>query len=350
MTETVLVPGRRLGRRRPDPERAKRQLRIGDYLRFRALELTPPDAVDHLSRVPEWGLYRNDQFGVCGPTAAANLRRMLTLYVTGTMRAPSQDDVDALYALQNPGFDPATSEPGGPQDQGVDLQTMCDQLISTGIGGVKALGHASVDVTSPAELRECLTLFGGLLLGVDLEQAQQTQSDAGIWNYDPTPDWGGHAVMFGRYASNPDQSDVISWAKPVIMTDQFVQQQLLEAHVIIWPENLQLGAFQRGVDLQALAADYKALTGRDFPMPPSDPAIDASPPVAPPADPTPPVPAPVAPGDNSITDQINALVQQEIDTAVATAVNGALQDVRGILNQIQGSASQLDQLLKAHGA
>lgn len=339
------MPAGKLGRRHPDPERSQRTLKIADYLKFKQVGLTPPLEVDHFAKVRDWGLYRNDTFSICGPTSAANLRKLVSLYVTGVEHSPSQEDVDALYALQNPGFT-ENSVPEGPEDQGVNLQQMCDDLVNVGIGGVKALAHAAIDIHSQDELRECVTLFGGLLLGVNLEQAQQQQTQAGIWNYEPSPEWGGHAILFGKYASHPDRGHVITWAEDVIFTDSFELYQLEEARVVIWEENLKLGAFQRGVDLHKLAADYKQLTGRDFPMTSPDPQPDTPPEPAPAPDPAPDTPP--APVSDPVA-QIVAELEQQMTAAVQDAVAKAQDGFKGELSRVRDLVTQLDSVLTSNG-
>lgn len=307
-------------------------MRVRDYLKFRDVNLEPPGAVDHLSRVTDWGMYGNDRYNDCGPTAAANMRKMISLYVTGKEASPTQDDVFALYRLQNPAFDP--NDPQGPGDQGVDLQTMCENLLSQGIGGVKPLGFASVDVTDLAEVFECVTLFGGILLGVDLTEAQAEQTDAGqAWDYvKGSPLWGKHAILYGAYQHSPSLGWSISWASAIALTQLFEQNQLEEGWVIIWPENLTIGAFQRGVNLDALAADYKALTGRDFPVSEQ------------PVDPTPaPAPEPQADPVNSFVQNVDQLAQQlasQISSQSGTQVSTALAPLRALCNQLDSFLQQ----------
>ncbi len=58
---------------------------------------------------------------------------------------------------------------------------------------------------------------------------------------------------------------MITWALRVKTTEAFRRHQLEEAWVVIWQENLDHPAFQTGVDLVALQAAYKALTGKTIP-------------------------------------------------------------------------------------
>lgn len=251
-------PNRKLGRR--PPKRAAR-LELGRYL----TGVCPPHPSheDHIDRPGlAFGLYENDRFGDCGPTSVANLRRLVTAWLTGAMHSPSQDAVFDLYRRSgNPNFDPQTDA----DDNGVDMQTMLEALVAGGIDGVNALGFAAVDTANHNQLRAAVALFGGLLYGVNLETVQQSQTDGRVWDYHPSPPWGGHAILGAGYTTRPDHEDVITWAERVSMTSAFMRHQLDEAWVVIFPEHLGSVQFTKGIDLAALASDYQALTGRPWP-------------------------------------------------------------------------------------
>lgn len=250
-----------LGRRPPKNAPALRLARV-------LTGVTPrhPVAADHFARIADWGLYENNCYGDCGPAAVANLRKMVTLYLGGTEQSPSQDEVLELYRLSgNPDFDPA--DPGGPGDGGVDMQTMLEAVHHDGIAGVRCAAFAKVDHTNLDELRAAVAIFGGLLLGVNLETAQQRQTSRGVWDWANSPTWGGHAVLSGAYTSAQSGSDlaVITWGEVVGLTRAFERHQIEEAWVVIWPEQFGTAAFQAGANQDALAADYLALTGRSLP-------------------------------------------------------------------------------------
>ena len=249
---------RKLGRLPPIPDRPR--LRLGDYLR--AIP-TAPSSADHLSKVPRWILGGNDRFGDCGPVSAANDRLLVTTYLTATPQVVGQSDIFDLYRRSgNPRFNPATGE----DDNGVVLQVMLEAMLEGGIGGVKPIAFAAVDHTNLDEMRAAVAIFGSLLVGVNLDVAQQRQR---TWDYRPSPEWGGHAVMLGRYSESPDLTSVVSWGEIIPMTDAFVSSQLDEAWVVIWPEHLGTRAFEEGLTLSALKADFLALTGRPMlPQPP----------------------------------------------------------------------------------
>lgn len=249
-------PNRKLGKKPPLPGR--RALMLRDVLSG-TLPEHPPTA-DYLLGI-EFGLYRNDEYGDCGPTAIANLRRLTTYDLTGVMQAPSQDDVFDLYRRSTtPPFDPAT----GANDNGVYLQQMLEAVHAGGIGGIRCVAFAKIDVSDHETLRAATAIFGGVLYGVDLQVAQQRQTDAGTWDYAPSGDWGGHAVPGGQY--DADSLRIVTWAELVDMTDRFVTHQADEAWVVIWPEHLGSRAFLQGVSLDRLAAAYQSLTGDQLPV------------------------------------------------------------------------------------
>lgn len=280
--EAMQVPGRRLGRRAP---KNAPHLKLGSFLTGVVPE--HPVAADHLAGAT-YGLYGNDTYGDCGPTSVANQRRLVTAHLGGAEQDPSQDDVFDLYRRSgNPGFDPATDA----DDNGVDMQTMLEAVQSGGIGGVKCLAFAKVDVSNLDEVRAAISIFGSLLLGVNLEIAQQQQTNLGLWDYQRSSEWGGHAVLAGRYTSASQGADVavVTWGEQVSTTDAFWTHQVEEAWVVIWPEHLGTVEFQQGVDQAKLAASFEALTGRPFPVQPSPqpdpgPAPVPSPPAVDPAD------------------------------------------------------------------
>ncbi len=236
-----------------------------------------PATADHFGKLA-FGLYQNDKYGDCGPTSVANLARLVTGGLLGAEVQPSQDDVFDLYRRSgNPQFDPKT----GADDNGVDMQTMLEALLAGGIGNgngakVKPIAFAKVDVTSDDQLTAAVSIFGGCLWGVDLQTAQQAQTDAHPpkWDFHSSGEWGGHAIVNGAYKSGALE-DVISWALRVETTATFRRHQLQEAWVVVWPWNLDHPAFQAGVDVTALAAAYKSLTGRDLPHPTPPPPVVA---------------------------------------------------------------------------
>lgn len=219
-----------------------------------------PVAADHFGKV-QFALDTNDRFGVCGPTSVDNLIRLISTALTGTTIEVTLEQVYDLYRRSgNPDFDPTT----GAGDSGVDMQTMLEALLKDGIGGFKPVAFAKVDHQDDLELDASVSIFGGILWGVLLQQSQQAQSEEPTpkWDFIQSSIWGGHAVLNGKYNEPTGDAEVISWQKDVETTDPFRKQQLQEAWAVIWPWNLDHPAFQEGVDLNALKSDFQELTGK----------------------------------------------------------------------------------------
>jgi hypothetical protein len=279
------MPGRMLGRRPPKNAPA---LMLGPALTGVVPE--HPAAVDHFSEVGRWFLGANNRFGTCGPTDLANFTKLVYRYLLGEDITVTDEAIFDLYRRSgNPHFDPAT----GADDNGVDMQTMLEAFTSGGLDVVRSDGRAEnvrpvafakVDVSNLDEVRAAISIFGGANLGLDLEVAQQTQADnGGPWDHVPSAQWGGHAVLAGRYRAVRDIPDrgslvargfhvddrtgAVTWAELIDMTDAFLERQLGEAWVVVLPAHLAHPDFQRGVDLAAFAAAYEALTHRPFPVP-----------------------------------------------------------------------------------
>jgi hypothetical protein len=272
-----------------------------------------PTFVDHFSQAKGWELGGNDRFGTCGPTSVANHRRLVTSAMLGAEVAPSLNDVFDLYRRSgNPGFDPTLPDGSSQQDDnGVDMQTMLEALMKDGIGGVKPVAFAKITPGDMDTLDKAIALFGGILLGLSLKTAQQRQK---VWDYvSGSPDWGGHAVLAGKYndpaGTASDRVEIITWATDVAMTRGFISQQEDEAWVVIWPEMLKDKSFLMGIDLPTLATLFKELTGKTLPIPAPVPTPTPAPVPEPTPVPTPtPEPTPV-PADTVDKDLEAALTR-----------------------------------------
>jgi hypothetical protein len=215
-----------------------------------------PIAADNTANVT-YGLDGNDRYGVCVPTGFDNLRRTATCLLTGTQQSMTQAEVFADYRTQNPYFDPSL----GTNDNGMIIQDYLSYLQKQG----RVLGFAAVDVGNDDELTAAEYLFLAVMWGVDLQTAQENQTDAGLWDYRASGEWGGHCVIVPAYESN-DQQDVITWAERVRTTDAFRRHQLDEAWVVILPEHVANPTFRKGFDLQKFGEAFTQITGRPFPV------------------------------------------------------------------------------------
>jgi hypothetical protein len=207
------------------------------------------------------------------PTGFDNFCRTTSKLLTGRQRSASQEQVFNWYREQNPQFNPVT----GAGDGGMIIQ---DFLAARAKAG-DILAFAAVDLSDEEEVREAVYLFLGLILGVNLETAQQSQMSGNppTWDYSASGEWGGHCILVPAFED--DMEDCITWAERVRMTQAFLANQRDEAWVVITQDHVMHPTFRDGIDLDALVEEYHRLTGRDFPN------VDPRP------TPVPPTPAPV---------------------------------------------------------
>jgi hypothetical protein len=310
---------RKYGRRTPKAAPALRFARF-----FTGKTPAHPVAADYLARLAAWEMLGNDAAGDCVAVTWANVRRLVS-FIAGAENYPTQDQVWEIYRTQNPDFDPDGTEytngPGSAYDQGMDIQTLLEYLHKVGgPDGKKVLAFAKVDPSSPDEVKAAISIFGFVWTGIIVQQANEEEFDEGKpWDYHrSSPDAGGHSVITGGYGAagaGPLGGDerFITWAQETSFSDKYWSRKVEEAWVVIFEEHLEHPAFQDGVDLEALAADYEALTGKKFPA--------VTPVPSPPPSPT-PSPDPRLVQAATLALQLNGLMQAwAIDNNVNT--NGA---------------------------
>jgi hypothetical protein len=270
----------KLGRRRTDRSRA--------VLPIRLTGAVPPHPLvdDNLAKVPAWNGATNFSFGTCGPVTIANAIIATWAYLQDAVVAVTDDAIYDFYARSgNPDFDPDT----GAGDNGVDMTVMMAELVRNGIdvtmpGGpvkrVRALCFGTVDAGLYDDLHATTSIFGGFAGGSDLDVAQQSQPD--LWDYSPSPAWGGHATWMGAYTSaigtHARDIDLITWMTRCGTTPSFISHQLGEAYAIVFQPLWDHPAFAEGVDRYGLVADFEAVTGRPWTGPDPGPAPEPPPP------------------------------------------------------------------------
>jgi hypothetical protein len=263
----------------------KPALKLADVL---TAKVDYPPQIDHLTRFVGWQMLGNDQYGDCVPVSIANSIALTTTVLSSTPFYPNLTQVLAFYKSQNPGF-PS-------QDDGMVIQDALSYLVTTGLGGKKALAFAKVDVTNHDEVKAALAIFGFGILGINVLAVNQDEFSQGQpWDYSATsPVDGGHAILGGGESTDQAREiNFITWGAETAFTDAFWRNQVEEFWVVIYPEHLGTQQFLEGIDSAKLAADYKTLTGRDFPVPVPTP--------------TPAPPPQPAPGPVDVADQTMAL-------------------------------------------
>lgn len=226
-----------------------------------------PTAVDYLKNLKNWQMLGNDNFGDCVAVMAANGTRLVTSALA-TEYYPTIAEVYSLYRTQNPNFNPDPNRPV--EDNGMDIQTMLEYWQKNAWGGRKIIAFASVDHTNLEELKAAIAIFGFVLPGINVLSANETQFDNGKpWDYvKGSPVVGGHAILAGGYnGQSKSDIDFITWAKETSFTDAEVAKEWEECWIAIFPEHFGAKSFQQGIDVNALANAFQALTGNVLPVP-----------------------------------------------------------------------------------
>ena len=198
----------------------------------------------------------NDKLGDCTIAGALHLIQLFCA-VTGKPFTPDNNMALAAYESicgYNPN-DPNT-------DTGGVLLNVLNAWQKVGIAGHKIDAFALVDVHNETEVKQAISLFGGLYTGKDLPIAAQTED---IW-WDPSPNdgglWGGHCTPDMDYdeGTGPDAAgpglDLITWAAVKRETWAFFQRYTIEAYVVIDFDFLEAsGVSPSGLTMDQLRAD-----------------------------------------------------------------------------------------------
>jgi hypothetical protein len=145
-----------------------------------ALAALPPDfaptVIDNTSGISDWGMFLNDQLGICTIAGPAH---QIQIWTAKAGREVTIPDSAALTAYEQ--FDGYVK--GDPDtDQGGDILTVCQDWQKIGIGGHKISGFAHVNMTQENWM-QALYLYGSLNTGVTFPKFALDQI-GGTWDFD----------------------------------------------------------------------------------------------------------------------------------------------------------------------
>jgi hypothetical protein len=211
----------KLGRRphAPDP-------RV-PHLAHRMSMVQPKPAVDWTPVVQQWGMLANDQHGDC--TAAAALH-IIQLWLANNGIEYTPTDAEALQLYSETSDYPRI-------DHGTTEIEVLKYRVTTGIPtsiGTDCVTFASLNPRNLDELRLSVEWFGATYLGVSLPLTAQTQDVRDIVSItgDGAPgSWGDHAIPAVAY--DQQTFTVISWGKPLKVTNAFMLEYLEEAYAVV---------------------------------------------------------------------------------------------------------------------
>lgn len=240
----------KLGRKHPT--RAKLQLH--NYL-GPALPPPPPSKDWTLAMSTDWGVMKNDTLGDCTCAAMGHAVQVVTSNGDGLI-TPTDDDIVKAYEVVG-GYNP--TDPN--TDQGATELAAMQYMVDTGLAGVRCDAFADVDYRNIEAVKQAISLFGGVYIGVVItQQDMQDFQDNVAWQDLTTDDvLGGHALWVPSYSTTG--IDVITWGRKHAASWNWYQAKCDEAHACIffpWVVN-SLDTSPDGFNQAQLEADLKQL-------------------------------------------------------------------------------------------
>ena len=200
-----------------------------------------------------WGQMLNDQLGCCTIAGAAHAIQVWSRN-SGTQVTLPDSIVLQTYKDWD-GYNPATDAGG------IELDVLTKWQKSS-LHGHKLLAFASVDMSNITEVKQAISLFGGLYIGVALPKTAQKQV---IWDVDTSNfshaipgSWGGHCTFAVDYT--PEGVTVITWGTLKTMTWAFWLKYVDEAYALLSQDFInEFGKNPDGFDIDQLMSDLKMI-------------------------------------------------------------------------------------------
>ena len=245
---------------------ARPHLKLSDTLRERLG--APPASCDWQSDSIRWPMYANDRVGDCTCAGVGHMVNQLTFYGTGTEILPAEASVLSMYSAIT-GYTPADPT----SDTGAYCQDVLKYWRTTGLEGHQIVAYASLDVSNLTEIKQAISIFGTVYVGMSFPDSAMRQFNAGK-TWDVTRGArveGGHCVIVGAYGNG--KFGLITWGAEATMTERFWKKYVDEAWVVLDADGLNTAAayFSGAPSFHALGEQFAALTGDPNPIPQPQP-------------------------------------------------------------------------------
>ncbi len=210
-----------------------------------------PASKDWNTGVTNWGMMLNDVHSDCTIAAAAHAIQVWSTHTGGEVTLP--DSMILSYFEKWDGY-----KPGDPNTDvgGVELDVL-NNWQKTSFEQHKLIAYADPAYANLEEIRQAITLFGGVYIGVALPNTARKQM---VWDVVPNGgddakpgSWGGNAVFVPKYDAH--SFTCITWGGLKQMTLAFWKEYVDEAHALLSHDWLESKGAPSGFDLAQLKTD-----------------------------------------------------------------------------------------------
>jgi hypothetical protein len=237
----------KLGRRHVKTD--SRTLKLGKYLKD-GLPAAPA-AKDWTTGITNWGMMLNDVHSDCTIAAAAHAVQVWTAHTGNEVTLP--DSLVLSYFEKWDGYNPSDPKTDA---GGIELDVL-NAWQKSAFDKHKLIAYADVPSANVEEIRQAITLFGGVYIGVALPNTARKQA---IWDVVPNGgddakpgSWGGHAVFVPKYDAH--SFTCVTWGALKPMTVAFWKEYVDEAHALLSHDWLETKGSPSGFDLESLKTD-----------------------------------------------------------------------------------------------
>jgi hypothetical protein len=147
----------------------------------------------------------------------------------------------------------------GTYDTGLDISTTLLTWHKNGLFGVEPGLCAPIDYTNLDDIKSALWLAGSVVVGGQIQEAQENQFP-GTWRWVPgSPILGGHCFLLTGYTTAQKMFWGVSWGALIGMTEDFLTNSLDEAYAVVSAQAIKRGTGPTGLNISKLDADLNAL-------------------------------------------------------------------------------------------
>jgi hypothetical protein len=224
----------------------------------------PPPTANWWAMVDDWGMLANDQLGDCVEAAILHSILQMSTYAKTKTLIPTTADAELFYeaAGWTPG-DPDTDQGSYVLGQNGMVPYWHQHGVQCGGEVNKVAGFLQIRQRNPVEWRQGISMFGGLLLGIQVPNSLMSAADGSVpfvWRDGRGPYEGGHEIWLNGYQEVAGEwlYDLVSWGAMYRASEAFLLGCMQEALVVINPAEVNAaGLNAAGLNLAQLTADLR---------------------------------------------------------------------------------------------